>query len=112
MNPHFMKSAAFAVALSLVTPAVAATSEPGRNGLPLVDPVLPPAATNASRTGATGNSVDAPRGIGPGFTKSEDVAPGVVARATPVCTVAPVAVGISPSSTTPVRGRLCRSTKT
>jgi hypothetical protein len=81
MNRRTLGSAALWAALALSGAAGAATSEPGRNGLMPDDPTLPPAATNPNRIGATGNSKDAPGGIGPGF-KSEDVAPGVVAPGT------------------------------
>jgi hypothetical protein len=82
MNKRALPAAALLAAMILSVPAVAATSEPGRNGVRPVEPALPPAATNPQRAGPTGNAMDAPGGVGPGFTKSEDVAPGVVAPGT------------------------------
>jgi hypothetical protein len=82
MNRQTLRSVALLAAVMLSASASAATTEPGRNGATLAQPALPPAATNPSRSGTTGNSMDAPGGIGPGFTKSEDVAPGVVAPGT------------------------------
>jgi hypothetical protein len=92
---RILRSTALLAAVTVAGAAIAATTEPGRNGLPLVDPALPPAATNASRSGPTGNDKDAPGGIGPGFTKSDDIAPGVVAPGT----IGPN--GIEPSGTSP-----------
>jgi hypothetical protein len=82
MNRRTLRPVALLAALILSSAAVAATTEPGRNGATPVQTALPPAATNASRSGPTGNGMDAPGGIGPGFTNSENVAPGVVAPGT------------------------------
>jgi hypothetical protein len=65
------------VALAPSIAQAAMVTEPGRNGVRPVQ-LVPNSATGAS----SGGGMDAPGGVGPGFTKLRNIPPGIVAPGT------------------------------
>ena len=77
MTKSIWKSALIVVALAPTIAYAAMVTEPGRNGLRPVQ-LVPHTANRAS----PGSSMDAPGGVGPGFTNLRDIPPGIVAPGT------------------------------
>lgn len=74
MIKNILKSTLVIAALAPTIAQAAMVTEPGRNGLPLVQ-VVP----NTANGGSPGSGMDAPGGVGPGFTDQRNIPPGIVA---------------------------------
>ncbi|WP_158815178.1 hypothetical protein [Methylocapsa sp. S129] len=74
MIKNIWKSAFMISALAPTIAYAAMVTEPGRNGLPPTQ-VVP----NTAHGGSPGSSMDAPGGVGPGFTNQKNIPPGIVA---------------------------------
>ena len=77
MTKNIWKTVLVIAALMPTIAQAAMVTEPGRNGIRPVQ-LVPNTANGAS----PGGSMDAPGGVGPGFTNLRDIPPGIVAPGT------------------------------